>query len=154
VGLLVVGGEPRWVYPEAGRRQYHRILDALLSVAAQGHEPLRHWAFMTRRMLPKHGGRIVLVTPDVADPTLVETVWKWVASGYEVSVVIPSFLGLEGATTEASRQPTTERIAQTALRIRQASIAFNLRRLGAQVHMWDPKRALGMMVPPPVEVPA
>jgi uncharacterized protein (DUF58 family) len=150
VGLVLVGDGVQWVYPDNGRRQFYRILDKLIAVSADGHMPLRHWAFMSRRLLPKKGGKILLITPDVADPTLVDTVWRWVASGHELTLVMPSFLAVAAARGQQESEDTVDRIAQAALRMRQETIAVNVRRLGAQVVVWDPRRA-GLALEAPME---
>ena len=140
VGLIVQRAMLDWVYPGYGKKQLHRILDALIRVRPGGAWGLEHVAWILARFFPRNV-QVIIVSP-LVDPRAVGAVASLVARGLDVAVVSPSPLDIEWrmyGRGEAFRD------AYRVLKLERSNAIAALRRY-AFVADWDPEVQLATVL--------
>lgn len=133
VGFIGYRSQVSWIAPAAGRRQFHRIMDAMLA------EPGGWSAGSAISWLPKAAlppGALIIVFSPLLDRRVVETVRDLRERGFTLLIV---------DVLNAVPDSGTDRIAGLARRIwrmEQQAIRFSLRELGIPVVHWDGKQSL------------
>lgn len=88
-GVIVLGGRLRWLGPDIGRRQFYRVVDAVLDAypvpGDAARSPAGHTDFVPRGMLP-NGAIVVAFTP-LLDSRIVLGLQDVRLRGYAVAVV-------------------------------------------------------------------
>ncbi len=138
VGIIVQRALLDWVYPGYGKKQLHRILDALVRVRPGGQWGLDHVAWVLARFFPRNVF-VVLISP-LLDPGSVSAVASLVARGLDVAVISPSPVEVEWrmhGRKEAFRD------AYRILRLERSNAIASLRR-NALVLDWDPEIPLAV----------
>lgn len=142
VGLLTYGDPSKedWVYPDASRKQFYKILHHLVEIEAVGEETLA--SVVTRAMTHLLPARsfVILVTALMGDPTLEDGVRSLLARGYKVLIVSPSPVAIE----ERKAKEPHEKAALSLLAVERAEVVGRLRAAGANVIDWDPGEHLAL----------
>jgi uncharacterized protein (DUF58 family) len=133
VGFIGYRSQVSWVAPAAGRRQFHRIMDAMLA-APGGWAAGAGISRLPRAALPP--GALIIVFSPLLDIRLVETLRDLRERGFTLLIV---------DVLNAVPEGGTDRIAGLARRIwrmEQQAIRFSLRELGIPVVHWDGEQSL------------
>ncbi len=136
VGLVVQREVLDWVYPAFGRKQLHRILDALIRVRPGGEWPFDHVVWVLERFFPRNC-QVILVSP-LLDRQALDTVTDLAARGFAITIVSPSPVEIERAMY--ADDPTLQ-TAYRLLRMERENAVSALRRF-ADVVDWDPREPL------------
>ncbi len=138
VGLIVMRSVLDWVYPAFGRKQFFRIVDALLSVRPGGQWTLTHLPWVLGRFFPR--GCLLIVISPVVDRLAREAILNLRAYGFDVFVLSPSVLDIEA---ELAEKDEAARVAYSILKMeRDANVAL-LRRF-APVADWRLEKPLAL----------
>jgi uncharacterized protein (DUF58 family) len=133
VGLVVCGGSQSWISPGAGRRQFDRIMEMMLtSRAAWGRAA--ELARLPRAALPP--GALIVVFSPLLNPVLIETLRDLRERGLTVLIVDVLNAEPERGTGGVAQ------LAQRVWRMEQQAIRFSLRELGIPVVHWDGRQSL------------
>ena len=133
VGFIGYRSQVGWVAPGTGRRQFHRIMDAMLA-APGGWAAGAGMSRLPRAALPP--GALIIVFSPLLDTRLVETLRDLRERGFTLLIV---------DVLNAVPEGGTDRIAGLARRIwrmEQQAIRFSLRELGIPVVHWDGEQSL------------
>lgn len=137
VGLIVMRSVLDWVYPDYGRKQLHRILDALIRVRPGGEWGLDHLPWILQRFFPP-ACQLIVISP-VIDREALEAVEYMRAYGFSVVVISPSLIEMEGPAEEGRAADVARRLLRME---RETNIAL-LRRF-ADVAEWPPGRPMAL----------
>ena len=135
VGLLVLGGVPRWLRPAAGSIQLHRILDTLLEVravapAGEAAAPLH----VPSRLIPPR--TLVLALSPLLDGRIVATLGSLHGRGFDLAVVeLPPLPYLPLGDEQAE-------LAAQLLRLERELTRSRLRAHGIAVVEWADEASL------------
>ncbi len=138
VGLIVQRDVLDWVPPAFGRKQLYRILDHLVHVRAGGEWPYSFVSWLLSRYFPRDAF-IVLISP-LTDRTAPDAVANLVAQGYDVAVISPSPLEIEGRFVPPG---SARDLAYRILALERENLLSEMRRV-AQVVDWDPSTPLAL----------
>lgn len=138
VGLIVMRKVLDWVYPAFGKRQLHKLLEALLTVRPGGVWTLGHLTWVLSRFFPPQS-QLIVITPQVGRATR-EAVAELKVRGFESIVVSPSTLAIEA---ELRDDNVRLRLAHAILRLERERNLFRLRRY-APVADWIPGQPLAL----------
>lgn len=138
VGLIVQRDVLDWLYPEYGRKQLYRIVDALVHVRAGGEWPFEHVAWVLGRFFPSDA-QVIIVSP-LLDGTALEVIADLRGHGFDVLVVSPSPLEVERAMYGEDRYAA---LAHRVLKMEREATIQQLRSF-ADVVDWDPKEPLAV----------
>jgi uncharacterized protein (DUF58 family) len=130
VGLLVYGQFVNWTYPNYGKLQQERILQALAR-ATTGDSQVFSGMYIPRSLFPAHS-QIVLVSPTHFED--VEALVRLRAGGYSLIVVSPDPVLFESRFLPQSAEV---RYAARILRLQRHVTLQRLRHAGIQVVDWD-----------------
>ncbi len=136
VGAIIMGDVTRTVKPAFGRRQFHRIVDALLEVRPGEAQSLRGIWLALERYFSRQS-LVIIITP-LSDRATVEFAQELVRRGQDVVVVSPSPIHMEANRLDGS-VPTG--LAARLAEVRRSNIVEELRRY-CQVIDWDPEAPL------------
>jgi uncharacterized protein (DUF58 family) len=133
VGLVVYADRLSWIGPGAGRRQFHRLMDLLLS-SHRGWERADGLTRLPKAALPP--GALILVFSPLLHPRLVEALRDLRERGFSVLVV-------DVLTAEPSMSRSrTDELSRRIWRLEQQAIRFSLTELGIPVVHWDGHQSL------------
>lgn len=119
VGLIVMRSVLDWVYPAFGRRQLHRIVEALVTVRPGGEWTLAHVPWILNRFFPPRS-QLIIITP-LVDRAARESIAELRAQGFHALVLSPSLAELQ---TEVPGEEERVRVARAILRLeREANVA-------------------------------
>jgi uncharacterized protein (DUF58 family) len=139
VGLVFSGGSQRWISPGSGRRQFDRIMDAMLSAqAARGQASML--TRLPRAALPP--GALIVVFSPLLNPVLIETLRDLRERG--LSVLVVDVLNVEPDLGGGGMA----QLARRVWRMEQQAIRFSLRELGIPVAHWDGRQSLDAPLAP------
>jgi uncharacterized protein (DUF58 family) len=129
VGLVSFGGTLRWLMPGSGRRQFYRIVDALLDTQLSLSYAWKGIDVLPPRTLPPRA-LVVALTPLVDERTL-EALFDLRGRGVDLVVLeIPPERFIPGAETD------TERLARRIWALKRDVLRHRLERLGVPVGVW------------------
>jgi uncharacterized protein (DUF58 family) len=139
VGLVSLGGVLRWLRPDLGLAQRHRLLETLVETTIEPTYTWRGVDLLPTRILPA-GALVIALTP-LVDRRFVSALVDLRARGFDLVVV-----ELDAAS---ALEPEADDLTALATRIwlleREASRA-RLRQLGVAVALWAPARFLDAAV--------
>lgn len=139
VGLVSLGGVLRWLRPDLGLAQRHRLLETLVETTIEPTYTWRGVELLPTRILPA-GALVIALTP-LVDRRFVSALVDLRSRGFDLVV-----LELDAAS---ALEPEADDLAALATRIwlleREASRA-RLRELGVAVALWAPARSLDAAV--------
>ncbi len=136
VGLIVLRDIIDEVYPAFGKRQYYRISEKLMDVQPGGSMPFDDARWMVTRHFPLES-QIIVISP-LVDYKIVQSIADLCARGYDVVVVSPSPIKVEGQIIEASNELE---MAKNLKRLERDNLISELYRY-ARVVDWDPSEPL------------
>ena len=131
VGLLIYGAYLGWTYPDYGKIQRERIMQALAHAEVGVSSVFAGLEHLSPRMFPPES-QIVLVSPLVSDD--LEVLIQLRGRGYQVMVVSPDPIKFELGILPNSRQVET---AARVVRMERDLFLRRLGRAGVQVIGWD-----------------
>jgi uncharacterized protein (DUF58 family) len=133
VGFIAYRSQVSWVAPGAGRRQFHRIMEAMLA-APGGWAAGAGMSRLPRAALPP--GALIIVFSPLLDIRLVETLRDLRERGFTLLIVDVLNAVPEGGTGRIAG------LARRIWRMEQQAIRFSLRELGIPVVHWDGEQSL------------
>jgi len=142
VGLIVYGkteGKMKWLYPESGKKQLYKIIEALVETQADGEFPFNGVVYRSvTHMLPKKS-LIILFSSLEQDNTLVRGVERLIAHGFNVIVLSPSSIDID-----YNLHPVDDEynLAHKILSLERKNYLAELRNRGARVVDWNPSMPL------------
>ncbi|RLG46260.1 MAG: hypothetical protein DRN92_05615 [Thermoproteota archaeon] len=137
VGLISLGGVPRWVHPDHGSKHFLRIAYALSSLRPRGKEP---FDFLIRNFVNVYltpGAQIIIITPFL-DESVAKGVKILRRSGFRVIVVSPSPISIESQIVEGGKEVS---LASKILELERNTLMRKMAE-DAEVYDWDIKRPL------------
>jgi uncharacterized protein (DUF58 family) len=137
VGFIEYGGFFRSVRPGSGRRQYERVLDALLRADILFSYVTRDIALVPKRVLPPQA--LVIAISPLLESRFEKAVLDLAARGFDIVIVSPSPIPLVRRDVADAR---TVDLACRLWTIERAAHADMLRRLGIAIVEWDPGEPL------------
>ncbi len=136
VGLIVLRDIIDEVYPAFGKRQYYRISEKLMDVQPGGSMPFDDARWMVTRHFPLES-QIIVITP-LVDYKIVQSIADLCARGFDVVVISPSPIRVEGHIIEDSDELE---MAKNLKRLERDNLISELYRY-ARVVDWDPSEPL------------
>jgi uncharacterized protein (DUF58 family) len=131
VGLLIYGAYLGWTYPDYGKIQRERIMQALARAEVGVSSVFAGLEHLSPRMFPPES-QIVLVSPLVSDD--LEVLIQLRGRGYQVLVVSPDPIKFElGVLLNSTQVETAARV----VRMERELFLRRLGRAGVQVIGWD-----------------
>jgi uncharacterized protein (DUF58 family) len=131
VGLLIYGAYLGWTYPDYGKIQRERIMQALAHAEVGVSSVFTGLEHLSPRMFPPES-QIVLVSPLVSDD--LEVLIQLRGRGYQVMVVSPDPVKFELGLLPNSKETET---AARIVRMERDLFLRRLGRAGVQVIGWD-----------------
>jgi uncharacterized protein (DUF58 family) len=131
VGLLIYGAYLGWTYPDYGKIQRERIMQALAHAEVGVSSVFAGLEHLSPRMFPPES-QIVLVSPLVSDD--LEVLIQLRGRGYQVMVVSPDSVKFELGLLPNSKETET---AARVVRMERELFLRRLGRAGVQVIGWD-----------------
>lgn len=131
VGLVLLGDYLTWLYPEFGRRQLYKIIEALSTLKKGG-----KWGFDTlywiiTRFFPANSYIIVVST--LQSREIPETIMALRARGYDVLIISPSPVAIEKSL---SKDDFEHRLAFRIMDMKRENVMDALREKAAVID-WD-----------------
>jgi uncharacterized protein (DUF58 family) len=93
VGLVLLGDYLMWIYPEFGRRQLYKFMEAVSSLKKGGKWEFDTLYWIMTRFFPKNAYIIVIST--LQSPEIPETIIQLRARGYDGIIISPSPIAIE-----------------------------------------------------------
>ncbi len=131
VGLILLGDYLTWLYPEFGRRQLYKIMEALSSIKKGGKWEFDTLYWIITRFFPANSYIIVIST--LQGKEIPGTIMELRARGYDVLILSPSPIAIEKAVSEDDAE---HRLAFRILEIERENVMDALREK-ALVIDWD-----------------
>lgn len=138
VGLIIQRDVLDWVYPAFGRRQLHRIIDALVQVRPGGEWPFSRMKWVLRRYFPPKS-LLIMISP-LVDRMTMDMVAELRARDFDIIFLSQSFLEVERTMVKADGYTD---LAYRVLKMRRDARVAYLRRF-AHVVDWNPQRPLAL----------
>jgi uncharacterized protein (DUF58 family) len=136
VGLLAVGDSLVKVQPGFGRRQFDRILYALVGVEGGSMWEMKHLPQYLRLLYPRVN-QLVVVSP-LVEESVYSSLMELAAMGYSLTLVSPSPFELERETLEQGRVTS---VAEGLARLERGTRLSTLSRYVAVID-WNVKQPL------------
>jgi len=136
VGAIMMGDVTRTIKPAFGRRQFHRIVDALLEVRPGEGQSMRGVWLALERYFSRQS-LIIILTP-LSDRGTMEFAQELVRRGQDVVVISPSPIRMETNRLDGS-VPTG--LAARLAEVKRSNVVEELRRY-CRVIDWDPEAPL------------
>ncbi len=136
VGLIVLRDIIDEVYPAFGKRQFYKLSEHLLDVRPVGLLPFDSIGWMVMSYFPLES-QIILISA-LTDSEIVKTIGDLCARGFDVVVVSPSPLIVEGELVSESREKA---LALRILMLERENLISELRRF-ARIADWDTNEPL------------
>lgn len=137
VGLLVYGDAYRWIYPEYGRKQYEKILQALITVEPRGTLALQTLVMQTPAALIPARATAVLFSTAWGDVRLLEGVESLAKRVRTLTVVYPFPDEPPFPVPDAAHL-----VARDLLEGELLAVCARTRRAGAHAVPWRPRTPL------------
>ena len=137
VGLIIYGksdGKIKWIYPESGKKQLDKLINALIETKPDGYFTLGaviNQAIM--HMIPKKG-LIILLSSLEDDPTILGAIETLKARGYKVIIITPSPNDIEYTMGDFD---TYHELAYKILTLRRKNLLSKIRNTDAVVVDWN-----------------
>lgn len=131
VGLIVLRDIIDEVYPAFGKRQFYRISEVLMSVRAGGELPFEDARWMVTSHFPLESQ--IIVVSSLMDYKIVGSIADLCARGYDVVVVSPSPMDVEGRVLEQDRELA---IAKRILALERKNLISDLQKY-ARIVDWQ-----------------
>ncbi|MCK5039292.1 MAG: DUF58 domain-containing protein [Thermoplasmata archaeon] len=136
VGLIVLRDIIDEVYPAFGKRQYYRVSEKLMDVQPGGSMPFDDARWMITKFFPLES-QIIVISP-LVDDKIVASIADLCARGFDVVVVSPNPITVEGGIIDPS--PELE-MAKGLKKLERENLISELYRY-ARVVDWDPSEPL------------
>ena len=139
VGFISYQRRVSWIAPSSSRRQYGRIMDAMLAGPLPGAGSAGHTASAGIDRLPRAAlppGALVMVFTPLLDPRLAENLRDLRERGFALLVVDVLNSAPSGGTDRLTG------LASRIWRMEQEAVRFSLRELGIPVAHWDGQQSL------------
>jgi uncharacterized protein (DUF58 family) len=133
VGFIQYGNQLSWIAPATGRRQFHRVMDAMLAQPG-GWDARSAISRLPRAALPP--GALIIVFSPLLDRRLVETLRDLRERGFTLLII-----DVLNAVPEGGRDHAAA-LARRIWRMEQQAIRFSLRELGIPIVHWDGEQSL------------
>ncbi len=140
VGLLLYANFLAWTYPDYGKMQKERILQALARAQPGDSQVFTALEYIPTRLFPPES-QIVVVSPLTEDDIL--PLRQLRAQGYQVMVISPDPVSLE--LNYLGRTPEVEMATRIVL-MERALLLQKVRRAGVQVLDWNINQPLDLAV--------
>ena len=137
VGLISLGGVPRWVHPDHGSRHFLRLAYTLSSLEPRGREP---FDFLIRNFVNVYltpGAQIIIISPFL-DDSVAKGVRILKRSGFNVIVVSPSPISIESQLVQGGREVA---LASKILELERDAFMRKMAE-NAEIYNWDVNRPL------------
>ncbi len=131
VGLILLGDYLTWLYPEFGRRQLYKIMEALSTIKKGGKWEFDTLYWIITRFFPANSYIIVIST--LQGKEIPDTIMELRARGYDVLILSPSPVAIERAVSEDDAE---HRLAFRILEMERENVMDSLREK-ALVIDWD-----------------
>jgi uncharacterized protein (DUF58 family) len=131
VGLIVLRDIIDEVFPAFGKRQFYKLSEHLLDVKPLGLLPFENVGWVVRSYFPLESQ--ILVISALTDREIIQTIGDLCARGYDVVVISPEPLRLEGAIINNSE---SKELALRILAMERQNLISDLRRY-ARIIDWD-----------------
>ena len=139
VGFISYGrkeGNIKWVYPESGKKQLHKILENLVEIEAAGNYPFKNMLDQAfTRMIPKKS-LVFFISSLQNDDTIPEGIEKLIRLGFKTLVLSPSSIDIETINREID---SIDKISYKILDLERKNNLSKINNTGAIVIDWDPK---------------
>ncbi len=122
VGLVLLGDYLMWIYPEFGRRQLYRLMQAVSSLKKGGKWEFDTLYWIMTRFFPANAYIIVIST--LQSPEIPETIMQLRARGYDGVIISPSPIAIERSLAPPDKE---HELAFRMLEIRRENIMDSLR---------------------------
>ena len=122
VGLVLLGDYLMWIYPEFGRRQLYRFMQAVSSLKKGGKWEFDTLYWIMTRFFPANAYIIVIST--LQSPEIPETIMELRARGYDGVIISPSPIAIERSLAPPDKE---HELAFRMLEIRRENIMDSLR---------------------------
>ncbi len=140
VGLVVLGDYLTWLYPEFGKRQLYRMMEAVSGIKKGGKWDFDELYWIITRLFPSNSF-IVLISA-LQNPKIPDTIMKIRARGYDILIITPSPLAIE------KRLGRLDREGELGLRVLSLERENIMDMLSEKVTVldWDPAEPLGELL--------
>ncbi len=140
VGLVVLGDYLTWLYPEFGKRQLYRMMEALSMIKKGGKWEFDELFWIVTRLFPSNSFIVLIST--LQSPQIPETVMKIRSRGYDVMIISPSPVAIEKRLARLDREGE---LALSILSIERNNVMDMLREK-VTVLEWDPAQPLAELL--------
>ncbi len=140
VGLVVLGDYLTWIYPEFGKRQLYKMMEALSMIKKGGKWDFEELYWIITRLFPSNSFVVLIST--LQSPQIPETIMKIRARGYDVLIISPSPMALEKGLARLDREG---KISLRILSMERENVMEMLREK-VTVLEWDPTHPLGELL--------
>ncbi len=137
VGLISMGGVPRWVHPDRGPRHFLRLAYTLSSLKPKGREPFEFLIMNFINVYLTPGAQVIVITPFL-DDSVAKGVKLLRRFGFKVMVFSPSPISIESQFVNGGRET---RLASKMLELERKAIMRKIAE-DADVYDWDVNRPL------------
>ena len=140
VGLVVMADYLSWLYPEFGKRQVYRMMEALSRINKGGKWDFDELYWIITRLFPPNSFVILIST--LQSPEIPETIMKIRGRGFDVLIVSPSPFAVEKGIER------TDGEGDLALRVLAVERENVMDMLSEKVMVldWDPAQPLGELL--------
>lgn len=135
VGLVSLGGRLRWLAPDAGTRQYFRIVETLLAARLDESVIDPDIAHLPRQALPP--GALVFFFSPLLDPRAMEAIRDLRERGHAVVVV-------DVLTVEPTGKGPADDLGLRVWRLEREVLLHGLRALGVTLLKWDEESGVAL----------
>ena len=140
VGLVLLADYLTWIYPEFGKRQLYRMMEALSMINRGGKWDFDELYWIITRLFPSNSFIVLIST--LQRPEIPETIMRIRARGYDVMIISPSPMALEKGL---ARLDHSGELALRILSMERENIMEMLREKVTVIE-WDPSRPLGELL--------
>ena len=137
VGLVLLGDYLTWIYPEFGRRQLYKMMEALSTLKKGGKWDFDTLYWIITRFFPPNS--FIIVVSTLQSGGIPETIMKIKARGYDVLIISPSPVAVEKELLEDTEK---NRLAMKILQMKRENVMDALRERTTVID-WDPSTPLG-----------
>lgn len=131
VGLILLGDYLTWIYPEFGRRQLYKIMEALSTLKKGGKWEFDTLYWIITRFFPANSYIIIIST--LQSREIPETVISLRARGYDVLIISPSPVAIERSL---SKDDLEHRLAFRIMDMKRENVVDALQEKAAVID-WD-----------------
>ena len=139
VGLLLYGDYVNWVFPDVGKVQQQRILDALSRAQVGDKVAYEDLRFIPTKLFPPQSQLVLISSLPIAKDVEILSMLR--ARGYAILLICPSPLAESARLGDAAT-----RLAARMIRLRRTHFLDSLAGLGVRVIDWDVTEPLGAVL--------